>query len=31
MRSLGFSDYYFGCLKTGAPNLCRLPPEDQHV
>lgn len=31
MRSFGFSDYYFGCLKTGAPNLCCLAPEDQRL
>jgi predicted phosphodiesterase len=24
MRSAGFNDYYYGCLKTGAKNLCRL-------
>ena len=25
MHELGFNDYYYGCLKTGARNLCRLP------
>ena len=25
MNRAGFSDYYYGCLKTGARNLCRLP------
>jgi putative phosphoesterase len=25
MDSLGFGDYYYGGLKTGARNLCRLP------
>jgi putative phosphoesterase len=25
MQGAGFSDYYYGCLKTGARNLCRLP------
>jgi putative phosphoesterase len=25
MDKAGFSDYYYGCLKTGAKNLCRLP------
>ena len=25
MAQAGFSDYYYGCLKTGARNLCRLP------
>ncbi len=24
MDKAGFSDYYYGCLKTGAKNLCRL-------
>jgi putative phosphoesterase len=24
MNSLGYSDYYYGCLKTGARNLCKL-------
>jgi putative phosphoesterase len=24
MDMAGFSDYYYGCLKTGATNLCRL-------
>ncbi|MEW6115766.1 MAG: metallophosphoesterase family protein [Nitrospirota bacterium] len=24
MQKAGFSDYYYGCLKTGARNLCRL-------
>ena len=24
MREAGFSDYYYGCLKTGAKNLCCL-------
>jgi putative phosphoesterase len=24
MKEAGFSDYYYGCLKTGAPRLCRL-------
>jgi predicted phosphodiesterase len=24
MEKAGFSDYYYGCLKTGAKNLCRL-------
>ncbi len=23
MRKAGFNDYYYGCLKTGAKNLCR--------
>jgi putative phosphoesterase len=26
MQQAGFNDYYYGCLKTGARNLCRLPP-----
>ncbi len=25
MDRAGFNDYYYGCLKTGAKNLCRLP------
>ncbi len=25
MDKAGFNDYYYGCLKTGARNLCRLP------
>ena len=25
MKEAGFNDYYYGCLKTGARNLCRLP------
>lgn len=25
MNEAGFSDYYYGCLKTGARNLCNLP------
>lgn len=25
MQQAGFSDYYYGCLKTGAKNLCKLP------
>ena len=25
MQQAGFNDYYYGCLKTGARNLCRLP------
>jgi putative phosphoesterase len=25
MDKAGFNDYYYGCLKTGAKNLCRLP------
>lgn len=25
MEQAGFSDYYYGCLKTGARNLCKLP------
>lgn len=25
MRKAGFDDYYYGCLKTGARNLCKLP------
>ncbi len=25
MDKAGFSDYYYGCLKTGARNLCKLP------
>lgn len=25
MEQAGFGDYYYGCLKTGARNLCRLP------
>ncbi len=25
MNIAGFSDYYYGCLKTGARNLCKLP------
>ncbi len=29
MATLGFSDYYYGCLKTGARNLCRLPASTQ--
>ena len=24
-QQAGFNDYYYGCLKTGARNLCRLP------
>jgi len=24
MKEAGFNDYYYGCLKTGARNLCRL-------
>jgi len=24
MKKAGFNDYYYGCLKTGAKNLCRL-------
>ena len=24
MRDAGFDDYYYGCLKTGAKNLCKL-------
>jgi predicted phosphodiesterase len=33
MAKAGFNDYYYGCLKTGARNLCRLPQaaEQQHV
>lgn len=27
MVSAGFSDYYYGCLLTGARNLCKLPFE----
>jgi hypothetical protein len=27
MDAAGFSDYYYGCLKTGARNLRRLPRE----
>jgi len=27
MDKAGFSDYYYGCLKTGARNLCKLPVE----
>lgn len=26
MELAGFNDYYYGCLKTGARNLCRLAP-----
>lgn len=25
MNKAGFNDYYYGCLKNGAKNLCRLP------
>lgn len=25
MERAGFNDYYYGCLKTGAKNLCKLP------
>jgi putative phosphoesterase len=25
MKKAKFSDYYYGCLKTGAKNLCKLP------
>ena len=25
MKLAGFDDYYYGCLKTGARNLCKLP------
>jgi putative phosphoesterase len=25
MAAAGFDDYYYGCLKTGARNLCKLP------
>jgi hypothetical protein len=25
MDQAGFSDYYYGCLATGARNLCKLP------
>lgn len=25
MDKAGFNDYYYGCLKTGAKNLCKLP------
>jgi hypothetical protein len=25
MDKAGFSDYYYGCLVTGARNLCKLP------
>ena len=25
MDNAGFDDYYYGCLKTGAKNLCKLP------
>jgi predicted phosphodiesterase len=24
MQEAGFDDYYYGCLKTGARNLCKL-------
>jgi predicted phosphodiesterase len=24
MKNAGFDDYYYGCLKTGARNLCKL-------
>ena len=24
MDKAGFNDYYYGCLKTGARNLCKL-------
>jgi predicted phosphodiesterase len=24
MKEVGFNDYYYGCLKTGAKNLCKL-------
>ena len=27
MQKAGFNDYYYGCLKTGAKNLCRLEPD----
>ena len=27
MKKAGFSDYYYGCLKTGASSLCCLPEE----
>jgi putative phosphoesterase len=27
MKAAGFSDYYYGCLKTGASSLCSLPEE----
>lgn len=28
MDQAGFSDYYYGCLLTGARNLCKLPAKD---
>lgn len=31
MRKAGFSDYYYGSLKTGARNLCKLPKETDDV
>ena len=27
MQQAGFNDYYYGGLKTGARNLCRLPDQ----
>jgi putative phosphoesterase len=34
MQEAGFDDYYYGCLKTGARNLCKLPkllPKDNEA
>jgi len=28
MNEAGFNDYYYGCLKTGAKNLCKLPTSE---
>ena len=28
MHEAGFNDYYYGCLKTGARNLCKLPTSE---
>jgi hypothetical protein len=28
MDTAGFNDYYYGCLKTGAKSLCRLPKNE---
>lgn len=27
MKNAGFNDYYYGCLKNGSKNLCRLPEQ----
>ncbi len=29
MKKAGFSDYYYGCLKTGAKNLCSLEKKEK--